>query len=111
MSDRTEIEWCYKPSDFFEAPYSHSEGDFELMVEDGRALATLTSPSDPLPQDLEVRVRVFLDNIFLVRKLQVRKTYKLEGPRIYQHLSGHKNVSISVGTAAVLIMAGKLTLS
>ena len=106
MSDRTEIEWCYEPSDFFEAPYRHSAGDFELMIEAGRALATLTSPSDPLPQDLEGRLRVFLENIFLVRKLQVRREYKLEGPRIYQHSSGHKNVSISVGTAAVLVMAG-----
>jgi hypothetical protein len=76
------------------------------MIEAGRALATLTSPSDPLPQDLEGRLTIFLENIFLVRKLQGRRKYKLEGLRIYQHSSGHKNVSISVGTAAVLVMAG-----
>jgi len=107
MSDRTEIEWCYEPSDFFEAAYRNSAGDFELIIEAGRALATLTCPSDPLPHELEGRVRVILENIFLVRKLEIPRQYKLEAPRIYQHSSGHKNVSISVGTAAVLVMAGQ----
>jgi len=26
MSDLTEIEWCYEPPDFFEAPHRHSAG-------------------------------------------------------------------------------------
>lgn len=107
MEDRTELEWSYEPSDFFEAPYRHATGDFELMIEDGRVAATVTIPSDPLPQDLEARIGAFLKNTFLVRKLQVRRQYNLEGPRIYQYSSSHKNVSISVETAAVLVMAGQ----
>lgn len=52
-------------------------------------------------------MRGFLDNIFLVRKLQIHREYKLEGPRIYQHSSGHRNVSISLETAAVVVMGGQ----
>lgn len=102
--DRTELEWIYQPSDFFEAPYRLEVGDFDLLVEDGRAVASLTVPMDPVPQDLEERVKTVLESIFLVRQLHLHTNYKLEGPRIYQHSSGRKNVAIRVGTASLALM-------
>lgn len=107
MPDRTELEWCYEPSDFFEAPYRHKEVDFDLMIEVGRVVATVTVSLDPLPQELENRISEILKNAFLVRQFQTHKAYKLEGPRIYQHLGDKTNVSMQVGTAAVIMMAGQ----
>ncbi|SRR6266511_3249116 len=74
--DRTELEWTYEPKDFFEAPYQYAEVDFELKIESGKALATLTVPT----LDLEARVRSLVESVFLVRQLQLHRSYKLEGP-------------------------------
>lgn len=51
MPDRTELEWSYEPANFFEELYRHAAGEFELMIDTGRAVATLTVPVDPLSQD------------------------------------------------------------
>jgi hypothetical protein len=106
---RTELEWRYEPTDFFEASYQHAEEGFDLKVDAGTAMATLTVPADPVPADLEARVRSLIENIFLVRKFQLHKDYKLEGPRIYQHSpSGRKDVSIRLVGVASEGMVGKL---
>jgi hypothetical protein len=34
--DRTELEWNYEPTDFFEAPYQYAEIDFELEIDSGK---------------------------------------------------------------------------
>jgi hypothetical protein len=105
--ERTEIEWMYEPRDLFEAPYWHSEAEFELLVDGGRALAALNTPTASVPEGLEQRVKVTLDCIFLVRQLQLHRKYTLHGPRTYQHSDGRKNVSIRVGSAAVLVLGGQ----
>ncbi len=100
--DRTELEWTYEPTDFFEAPYRHGARDFDLMIDSGTAIANLSVPSDPVPSDLEASVRSCVENTFLVRQLEIHTTYKVEGPRTYQHSSGRKSVSIRlVGISAV----------
>ncbi len=102
--DRTELKWTYEPSDFFEAPYRHAGCDFDLMVDAGTAMANLTVPTNPVPSDLEERVRSFIENVFLVRKFQLHKNYKLEGPTIYQkHSSGRKDVSVRLEDSIVLM--------
>jgi hypothetical protein len=107
--ERTELEWTYEPTDFFEGPYQHAEGDFDLKVDAGTALATLTVPTDPVPADLEARVRSLIENIFLLRKYQLRRDYKLEGPRIYEHSSsGRRDVSIRLVGVAAEGMVGRI---
>ena len=44
---RTDIEWRYDPTDFFEKRFQCSERDFVLEIENGRALATLKVPKRP----------------------------------------------------------------
>jgi hypothetical protein len=106
--DRTELEWTYEPTGFFEAPYRHAARDFDLMIDSGTAIANLTVPTDPVPSDLEESVRSFVENTFLVRKLQIHTNYKLEGPRIYQHSSGRKNVSIRLAAVSTVGMVGQV---
>ena len=77
--DRTEFEWSYEPTDFFETPYRQAGRDFDLVIDSGTAMANLTVPTDPVPSDLEACVRSFVENVFLSRQLQLHRNYKLEG--------------------------------
>ncbi len=106
--DRTELEWTYEPKGFFETPYRHAERDFELKIDNGTAVATLIIPTDPVPADLEESVRTLVENSFLVRELQLHRKAKLEGPRIYQHSAGRKDVSIRLEGVSAVGMIGQL---
>ena len=106
--ERTELEWTYEPTNYFEAPYRHSAIEYGLLVEDGHVLATLTTPTAPVSDHLEQRVKAMIDGIFLVRQLQTHRGYTLQGPRTYQHSAGRKDVSIRLGGVAALALAGQL---
>jgi hypothetical protein len=104
MSERTELEWTYEPTNYFEVLYRYSAAEYGLLVDEGRVLATLTTPTVPVSDHLEQAVKGMIDSIFLVRQLQIHRPYTLQGPRTYQHSAGRKNVSIRlVGVAAVFI--------
>lgn len=105
-SDRTEIEWVYRPSDLFEVPYRCDAPDWEFLFENGRAIATLRVPEDPVNGRLEDRIRDQIESVLLVRQLQVHRTYQIEGPRTYQHAGGRKHVAIRVGSASLTFSAG-----
>lgn len=106
--DRTELEWRYEPTDFFEAPYRHGERDFELKIESGTAVANLGVTTEPPPSDLDARVRALVKSLFLVRQLQLHKNYKLEGPKIVRYSSGIKNVTLEVGSAVLALTGGRV---
>lgn len=97
-SDRTELEWIYQPADLFEAAYRYANTEYDLVVEKGRVVATLTIPQNSVGEDLERQIAEHVASIFLVRQLLVHRTYTLQGPRIYQHEGGRKNVAIRVGS-------------
>ena len=103
--DRTELEWNYEPTDFFEAPYQHAEIDFELKIESGGAKAVLTAPT---PSDREAHARSLVKSLFLIRQLQVHRNYTLEGPTISSYSLGHKNVFIEVGSAVITLTSGSV---
>lgn len=105
--ERTELEWLYRPQDFFEAAYRHADGDRDVLIEGGRVVATLAVPQNPVDEDLEKRIGAYLAAIFLGRQMQTHRAYELEGPRIYQHANGRKNVTIRVGVAASVTSVGQ----
>lgn len=104
--ERTELEWIYDPTDLFEAPYRHAGVDFDLLVDAGRAMATLSVPQEPVSPDVEECVRATIESVFLVRQLQIHRNYSLKGPTTYQHSAGRKNISIRVGSAVVVGSVG-----
>jgi hypothetical protein len=104
--DRTEIEWMYRPNDLFEAPYRWVTPDCDLLFEDGRAVATLRVPQNPIDAGLEDRIRDQIESVLLVRQLQVHRSYQIEAPRTYQHAEGRKHVAIRVGSAVLTLSAG-----
>jgi hypothetical protein len=106
--DRTELEWTYEPTDFFEAPYSHAEPDFELKIDGGNAIATLAGPGSTPPADAEGRVRSFVKSLFLARELQLHRGHKLEGPRISRYSGSHKNVELEVAGSVLTLTGGRV---
>jgi len=58
--ERTELEWVYQPQDLFEVAYRHAGSAYDLLVENGRALATLKTPQDPVDEQLEKGIAVWL---------------------------------------------------
>jgi hypothetical protein len=106
--DRTELEWMYQPADFFEAAYRSAKMEYDLVVKDGRVVATLTIPQDPVAEQLEGQIEASVTSIFLVRQLQVHLRYTLQGPRVYQYDGGRKNVAIRVGSVPSAESVGQL---
>jgi hypothetical protein len=96
--ERTELEFTYEPADFFEAPYRSETAEYDLLFEEGAAVATLRSAQNPVDAVLEKKVATHIQNILLARQLQVRCTYKLQGPRISQYGAGKKDVAIRIGS-------------
>jgi hypothetical protein len=53
---KTELEWPYKPTDFFEAPYHCKTDEYTLVADAGVVLVTLSTPSDPIDAGLQDRI-------------------------------------------------------
>lgn len=94
--ERTVLEWVYDPADLFEAPYQRQDGDFALLVDAGRAVATLRVSQDPVSPDVEKRVSAAIKHVFLVRQLQIRRMYSLDSPTTYQHAESRINIVFRV---------------
>jgi hypothetical protein len=105
--ERTELEWSYQPSGFFEAPYAPKSPDCTLHIDSGKAVATLRPPQNPVDATLEHRVRDYLQSIFLVRKLQIRREFYLdEHAMVHQYdAAGGIGVEIRVPTATMTMRA------
>jgi hypothetical protein len=88
-----------------EAPCRCGTPDWELLFEDGRGVATLRVPQDPIDPGLDDRIRVQIESVLLVRQLQVHRTYQIEGPRTYQNVEGRKHVASRVASAALTFSA------
>lgn len=99
VPDRTELEWVYKPTDFFEVRYQNTNTEYDLVVENGRIVASLITPQSPIPADLEGQVKTHVESIFLVRQFQIHREFTLQGPRVYQHKAEQKVVNIRLGAA------------
>jgi hypothetical protein len=83
--DRVELEWAYQPVDFFEVAYEFGHPDFRVSVENGRGVAVLTTPCDPVAPALQQQVLDCVVGIFLARQLQTHREFDLGSPTIMVH--------------------------
>jgi hypothetical protein len=104
--ERTELEWIYQPADFFEAPFRYLDAEYSLLLEAGRAVATLLRPRNPVEMQLLDRIGQQVQTFFLVRQLQTHTEYTLEGPRICQREGGKNHFTIQAASASVNFAAG-----
>jgi hypothetical protein len=111
MIEKTVLDWTYQPTTYFEAPYSHSTSDYTIAVADGKVTVTLAAPQDPVRTDILRAVESQVGAIFAGRQLQTHQPYKLAGPATcQQHANGHKDVAISLGVSAVVVVGEKVDL-
>src|SRR5665213_1026106 len=108
VAERTELEWTYQPTDFFEVPYMQPNPDCSLNIDKGKAVATLQLVQDPVDPVLESRIEVYLRSVFLVRKMQTRREFYLdERATIYQYnAAGGKGVVLRASAPARLTIKG-----
>lgn len=88
MTVRTDLEWSYKPTDFFEAPLDISATYGRLVFETGSTTYTLSAPTDPVPKALLDDVEREVSNCLAVRQLLAHRPFAINGPRIVQHQTG-----------------------
>jgi hypothetical protein len=103
--NRTELEWIYRPGDFFETRCDFTGDGYSLRIDAGQALATLHTPIDPVPTQLEEKIADHVKILLLARQLQVHRVYEAEGPRISYYQDGRKRVSLQL-TSNTLNMTG-----
>ena len=105
-SVKTELEWPYKPADFFEAPYQSQTDAYTIVADADTVLVTLATPSDPIDPRLQDQITKHVEGLFLPRQLLVHRTFKLESVRVCQHRSdGLKERSISFAAKVSFIAA------
>jgi hypothetical protein len=108
IPDRTELEWVYDPTDFFEVAYRYAGNEYELAIDGGRAVATLRVPQAAIHEQIQNRIGKHLRAIFLVRQLQIHRTYNVQGPRLCQHTGGQKNIAITLGDAEIVVFGERV---
>jgi hypothetical protein len=86
--DRVELAWVYRPVDFFEVAYEYAHPHFHVSVDDGRAVAVLTTPQEPVAPALQQQIADCVTGVFLTRQLQTHRTFDLEWPTILVHSGG-----------------------
>lgn len=106
MAVRTELEWSYKPKDFFEGRFVLGLLDGELTADDGKAVLTLTSPTDPILASGLQKFKDEVSNVFEVRQLLKHRPFELNGPNIIQHLpEGGRSTSVAMAGVSCIVKA------
>lgn len=111
MTKKTILEWQYKPSNYFEAPYSYFHSAYELVIKDGKAFATLANFQEPVDPTLLRSVEEKVKMIFAGRQFQTHQPFNLGGLRICQYKAdGSQHVTIHASDIATLGMSGDLVM-
>jgi hypothetical protein len=108
VAERTELEWTYRPTDFFEVPYTEPNLDYSWSIDKGKAVATLQFVQEPVDPVVEDHVEGYLRSVFLVRKMQTRREFYLdERATIYQYnAAGNKVIVLRASAPAHLTIKG-----
>src|SRR5437773_3032904 len=103
---KTELEWPYKPADFFEAPYQSQTDAYTIVADAGTVLVTLAAPSDPISPRLQNQITKHVEGLFLARQLLVHRAFGLESVRVCQHrLDGGKKSEMSFAAKVSFVSA------
>jgi hypothetical protein len=85
MATKTELEFNYEPSDYFEEAHYQRLSDGELRADEGKAVVVLDVPADPVPDVLRVRVSQEVESVFKLRQLLDRRPFRVLPPAAVQY--------------------------
>jgi hypothetical protein len=106
IPERTEFEWTYYPEDFFEVPFRCGNAECDLLVEGGKAVATLRVAQFPADPQVEDGACKLFESACRVRHLQVRQTYRIQGPTLYIYVAGARCCVLRPGPAVLRLVGG-----
>ncbi|HLA96711.1 MAG TPA: hypothetical protein VK612_13395 [Pyrinomonadaceae bacterium] len=72
---RTEIEWTYTPTNFFDAPYIQTTPEYTLSFDNGTALLILQSPQHPVEVELLKTLTEEIRQILNMRAIQIHEKF------------------------------------
>lgn len=102
MTEKTILEWQYEPTNYFEAPYSYSHSAYELVIKNGKVLATLTNPQEVVDPTLITAIEEKVKTILAGRQLLMHKPFTLGVRRTYQsRADGTEGVMVHIARATV----------
>lgn len=78
MTDEIEITWGYKPSDFFEEPYTHLWNKHEIFVNDGKARIQIPGMLYDSNNDIVNDIFNCIEGLFLGAQLVNNKPFELD---------------------------------
>lgn len=105
MLSKTELEYAYVPSRYFESEMTFAIQGGVLRIDEGRAVVTLAEPRALTAGDLLAFTEA-VRNVFLAREVLAHSRFKLDGPSIVQQSSdGRRDVTLHVHSARVEVRA------
>lgn len=105
MLSKTELEYAYVPSRYFESEMTFAIQGGVLRIDEGRAVVTLAEPRALTAGDLLAFTEA-VRNVFLARQVLAHSRFKLDGPSIVQQSSdGRRDVTLHVHSPRVEVRA------
>jgi hypothetical protein len=103
MPVKTDLEYPYKPTDFFEVATTIPTVVGVVVVDGGQAVLTLAEPTDPVEAShLEAATGV-VRMVLQARQLLIHEPFVLQGPNISQYrANGSRDRVIIPGTAKIV---------
>src|SRR5262249_33100990 len=104
-AERTELEFPYRPPDFFETRYQRKTDEYVLVADVGVVQVTLCSPSDPLDPELECQITKEVEGLFLLQQLQTHRSFAIESVRVQQYQADGRRLTLK-GVGGKLKLSG-----
>lgn len=109
MADCVRIEWPYKPTDYFEEPFTTSFEDVKIEIFDGRIIAVLDTAKYDRDPSIRERLRNHVEGLFAGVRLQSHKNFDIcTGAMHRERPDGKTDIAVFLGPAGLLASSGHL---
>ena len=97
MSDRTELEWSYTPSDFLEASVECESAEYQIQIADGKVTAKI--PGTSLASELQAKISQRVKMMLQTRQMQTSNPFQMDGPRttLFNAETKHRTIVTASG--------------
>ena len=109
MASRTRIEWTYRPTDYFEEPYTTSFEDVEIEISDGHIIAVLDTDKYDRDSSIRERLHNHVEGLFAGVRLQSHKDFDIyTGATHQERPDGKTDAILLMNVAGILSSCGHL---
>jgi hypothetical protein len=106
-AERTELTWSYEPKNLLEVAYERTEGDVQISINDGKAVAKVQG-GEPQEQE-EKRLHAAVLRILQVLALQTDRRFELDPtPNVTEFQGPNRNIKMRMGVGAIVMTGGSV---